>query len=113
MDIEVTKNECTTKEFDYSEWETNAEFFLKAYYFIRDKQHEKKYPDNTVTNGRAYSMSLLERSYAGTLQFRFIHGSKAERLAMKNEIDKVEEWLYKYRRSLITCQNGSTYMEVK
>ena len=107
MKIEVIKNNHVPGEFDYSEWEKIAELALLSNYVLLDNRHKKKYPDDTVTNGRAYSRSLLERSYAGTLQFRFTHGSKAERLAMKSEIDKVEEKLYKHHRSFITCTCGA------
>ena len=105
MNIEVIKNNHDPKEFDYSKWEKDAELALLSNYVLLDNRHKKRYPDDTVTNGRAYSRSLLERSYAGTLQFRFTHGSKSERLATKSEIDKVEEKLYKHHRSFIirTC----------
>ncbi len=107
MNIEIIKNNHVPGEFDYSEWEKGAELALLSNYVLLDNRHKKKYPDDTVTNGRAYSRSLLERSYAGTLQFRFTHGSKAERLAMKDEVSRIEEKLYKHHRSFITCTCGA------
>ena len=104
MKIEVIKNNHVPGEFDYSEWEKDAELALLSNYVLLDNRHKKKYPEDKSTNDdKEYARSIMNRSYAWQLHFRFVRGSKAERLAMKDEIDKVEEGLYKYHRSFITC----------
>lgn len=107
MKIEVIKNNHDPKEFDYSEWEKIAELALLSNYVLLDNRHKKRYPDDKSTNDVGYARSIMNRSYAWQLHFRFVRGSKAERLAMKSEIDKVEEGLYKYHRSFISCTCGA------
>ena len=107
MNIEVIKNNHVPSEFDYSEWEKGAELALLSYYVLLDNRHKKKYPDDKSTDDNGYIRSIMNRSYAWQLHFSFLNRNKADRLAMKDKIDKVEEGLYKHHRSFITCTCGA------
>ncbi len=103
----ITNNANTPAVEDYGEWEQLAGLVLAAYFVLLKNWRKKFMPssDNSALDSR-YIEGLKKCDYVWILRYRFENGSKAERLAMKDEIDRIEERLYKYHRSFITCNCG-------
>lgn len=112
MCINVTKNNnCVSNVPDYAEWERNTELVLMSYCILTAERHKKRYPEERFFVDKEYAKSIAEYSCAYRLYLRFIMGSSDERLTMSDEIDKVEERLCRYNRSLITCTCGAKNVE--
>ena len=109
MNIEIIKNNSTAqKVFDYAEWEKLAEIIILAYCNLLKKWRKTFCPtsENGKYNSR-YLESVKKLDSVWILYHRFMNGSKAERLAMKDEIEKIEQRLYRYHRSCIACTCGA------
>ena len=111
MNIEIIKNTPTTQRtFSYDEWERLAEIIILAYCNLLKKWRKAFCPtsEKEACDSR-YLESVKKLDYVWILYHRFMNGSKAERLAMKDEIEKIEQRLYRYHRSCIACTGGVRY----
>ena len=92
---------------EYSAWEKNAWLVIVSYYKLLCEWREKYAPvyDKEIPDLR-FVESIKNRDYIEYLCECFINGSKTERLAMREEVSRIEQKLYEYRRSFITCVAG-------
>jgi len=92
---------------EYSAWEKNAWLVIVSYYKLLCKWREEYAPVSTVkTPDVRFIESIKNRDYIEYLCNAFINGDKTERLAMREEVSRIEQRLYEYRRSSITCVAG-------
>ncbi|MBE6861482.1 MAG: DNA primase [Ruminococcus sp.] len=92
---------------EYSAWEKKAWFVIVSYYKLLCEWSEKYAPvsDKEIPDLK-FIESIKNRDYIEYLCSAFINGDKTERLAMKEEVKRIEQRLYEYRRSFITCVAG-------
>lgn len=92
----ITNNAGTSVSEDYDGWVMYAQYVLEEYCALL----KKLIPPSDYSG---YAESLKDLYLVWILGYRFKNGSKAERLAMKNEISQLAERLYRYNRSRIVC----------
>lgn len=92
----ITNNAGTSVSEDYDGWVMYAQYVLEECCTLL----KKLIPPS---DDSGYAESLNDLYGVLLLGYRFKNGSKAERLAMKNEISQLAERLYKYNRSRIVC----------
>lgn len=92
---------------EYSVWEKNAWLAIVSYYKLLCEWREEYVPvsDEKIPDLR-FVESIKNRDYIEYFCECFINGSKTERLAMRGEVSRIEQRLYEYRRSFITCVAG-------
>lgn len=113
MDKPVSGREITVihnkrkEAADYAEWEHNAWTALSEYYKLLCQWREEYAPESdTDLPDALFLESLINREYIEYLCGVFINGSKEERMALREEVKRIEHRISEYRRSCITCMAG-------
>lgn len=105
-DIQLIRRRNQEAE-DYAAWEKSAWLVLADYYKLLCNWREEYAPvSDTELPDCRFIESIKNRDYAEYLCDCFINGDKSERLAMKEEVSRIEQRLHEHRRSLITCVAG-------
>ena len=92
---------------DFAKWESNAWLTL-AEYFSELCHWQKEFAPKSETEepDERFLESLQKRDYIEHLCNVFIIGIKEERLALREEVERIEQRMCEYRRRLITCVEG-------
>lgn len=113
MEKPISKREITLiqrkkqEAEDFRKWESNAwltlaEYFSTLCYWRREFAPKSE----TETVDERFLEALKNHDYIEHLCNVFINGSDEERLAYREEVERIEQKLQEYRRSLITCVEG-------
>ena len=92
---------------DFKKWESGAWLTLAEYFSTLCHWRREFAPKSeTETADERFLEALKNRDYIAHLCNVFINGSDEERLAYREEVERIEHKLQEYRRSLITCVEG-------
>ena len=92
------------EEIEYKEWESNAWNVLTDYCkLLREwrSRYEPLDPEDDVDP--LYVEALKNFDYSDYLFDKFVRSDRSERIAMKDEVNEIEDKLCEYRRNLIAC----------